>query len=133
MDCIFCKIIKGDISNYTVYSDTHALAFLDINPHALGHTVVIPRTHAETLLDLNEQLYHDFFVAVKKTMELLEKKLTPDGFNVGWNHGVVGGQVVPHLHVHIMPRWENDGGTNMHGIIHNPGDKSVEEIAKLFE
>jgi len=71
-------------------------------------------------------------LAVKKTMGLLQKKLRPDGFNVGWNSGVAGGQVVPHLHIHILPRYSGDGGGSIHSIIKNPGEKAVEEVAKLF-
>jgi len=132
MDCIFCKIIHGDIPNYTVYEDDYALAFLDIHPLVKGHTVVIPKVHAKILLDLSNEIVCDFFVDVKHVMELVENVFHPDGFTVGWNHGEAGGQVVPHLHVHILPRWDNDGGGNIHSIINNPGELSVEDVAKLF-
>lgn len=131
-DCIFCKIIAGDIPNHTVYEDSHSLAFLDIKPHAKGHTVVVPKVHAPTLFDFNEQLTHDFLFAVKRSMEIIQQRLQPEGYSVGWNHGEAGGQAIHHLHVHIMPRWEHDGGSNMHGIINNPGDATVEEVAALF-
>lgn len=132
MNCIFCKIVSGEIPNYTVYQDNHALAFLDIHPHAKGHTVVIPKIHAETIFDMNEELFKEMAPAIQKTAEILQHKLNPDGFSIGWNHGEAGGQVVPHLHVHIMPRWKNDGGGNIHSIVNNPGDASVADIAKLF-
>lgn len=132
MDCIFCKIGAKQLPSHIVYEDTHAVAFLDIHPHAKGHTVVIPRVHVENLLDLNEQLYHDFLVAVKKTMERISVVLHPDGFTIGWNHGEAGGQVVPHLHVHIFPRYEGDGGSSMHGVINNPSEVSVADIAQMF-
>jgi len=132
-DCIFCKITKGEIPNHTVYEDQKVLAFLDIHPHAKGHTVVIPKVHAETYFDLNEDLLEHLSLGIKRTMEKIDKVLNPDGYNVGWNHGTVAGQVVPHLHVHIMPRWEGDGSGSMHTIINNAGDKSVEEIAELFK
>ena len=131
-ECTFCKITAGELPNHTVYEDSHALAFLDITPHAKGHTVVVPKVHAATLFDFNEQLTHNFLFAVKRAMEIIDATLHPDGYNVGWNHGEAGGQAVHHLHVHIMPRWENDGGTNMHGIINNPGEMTVEEVAKSF-
>ena len=132
MDCIFCKIIKGEIPNYTVYEDEKVLAFLDINPHAKGHTVVIPKVHAETYFDLNEDLLEHLSLGIKRSMEKIDKTLNPDGYNVGWNQGEVAGQVVPHLHVHIMPRYEGDGGGSMHSIVNEVGDESVEEIAKKF-
>jgi len=132
-ECIFCKIVRGDIPNYTVYEDNHVLAFLDINPCAKGHTVVIPKVHSETLFDLNEDIIGNVFIAVKKVLEKIDIKLSPDGFNFGWNHGEAGGQSVPHLHVHVIPRWNNDGGGSMHSIVNKPGEQSVQEIAKFFE
>jgi len=132
-DCIFCKITKGEIPNYTVYEDKQVLAFLDINPHAKGHTVVIPKVHAETLLDLDEGLSKSLLVGVKRTMEKVDTVLHPEGYNVGVNHGEIAGQAVPHLHFHILPRYQGDGGGNVHSIVNNPGDKSVEELAELFK
>jgi len=132
MDCIFCKIGNHEIPNYTVYEDNHCLAFLDINPHAKGHTVIIPKVHAETFFDMNEELVKEFFPAVQKTMEKIEAVLHPEGYNVGWNQGVLGGQVVPHLHVHIFPRYPGDNGSSLHSIVNQPGDETVAEVAKLF-
>lgn len=131
-NCIFCKITKGEIPNYTVYEDEKVLAFLDIHPHAKGHTVIIPKVHAENYFDLNEDLLEHLSLGVKRTMEKIDKVLNPDGYNVGWNHGAVAGQVVPHLHIHIMPRWEGDGGGSMHSVISDDGGISVEEVSKLF-
>ncbi|OIO18655.1 MAG: HIT family protein [Candidatus Magasanikbacteria bacterium CG_4_10_14_0_8_um_filter_32_14] len=131
-NCIFCKIIAGEIPNYTLYEDDFTLAFLDITPRAKGHTLVIPKVHAENLLELDESHVKNLLLAVKKAQEKLDKVLKPDGYNIGWNHGEAGGQVVPHLHIHIMPRYVGDGGTNMHAIVNNPGSESVEENFKLF-
>ena len=131
-ECIFCKIVKGETPNYTVYEDENVLAFLDIYPHAKGHAVVIPKIHAETYFDLNEELLGKFSLGVKRAMEKIEKTLQPDGFNVGWNQDEVAGQVVPHLHVHIIPRYKGDSGGSMHSIITHPGEVSVEELAKFF-
>ncbi len=131
-NCIFCKIVHGQIPNFTVYQDEHTLPFLDIHPVTKGHTVVIPKVHAETLLDLNGEITKEFFLGVQHALERVEKILSPDGFSIGWNHGRAGGQAVPHLHVHIIPRSEGDGGGSMHSIIKKPSDVSVEELAKLF-
>ena len=130
--CIFCKIARGEIPCHKVYKDAHAIAFLDIKPHARGHTVVIPRTHAETSFDLGEKEIYELTMAVQNTMKRIQAILSPDGFNVGWNHNPAGGQVVPHLHVHIFPRYTDDGGGSMHSIIKNPGKDSVDEIAGMF-
>lgn len=132
-DCIFCKIIAGEIPNYTVYEDEHVLAFLDIHPRAKGHTLVIPKVHAETFLDLNEDLIQYITLGLRRSMERIEHVLHPDGYNVGWNQLEAGGQEVPHLHIHIMPRYLNDGGGNMHSIINKPSNTPVEEIFNLFK
>ena len=132
MDCIFCKIMKKEVPCHKVYEDDSVLAFLDVKPHAKGHTVVIPKVHAETVFDLDDDVLEKLIVAVKKVMEMIKEKLTPDGFNVGWNHNTAGGQIVPHLHIHIMPRYNDDGGGSMHSIVNNP-QVSVEGVAKLFE
>ncbi len=131
-ECIFCKIIKGEIPNHTILEDDNFLAFLDIQPRAKGHTVVIPKKHAERLTDLSDEDTAGILPFVKKTAAKLQEKLSPDGFNIGWNDGKAAGQVVPHLHIHILPRWSEDGGGNMHSIVNNPGDVEVEEIIKLF-
>ncbi|MBP7992811.1 MAG: HIT family protein [Candidatus Magasanikbacteria bacterium] len=132
MDCIFCKIINKEIPNYTVYEDDHVLAFLDIFPHAEGHTVVIPKVHAHNLVELSQDFIEPLFSGVKKVQEKLMVALNPEGFSVGWNHGEAGGQAVPHLHIHILPRWNNDGGGSMHSLtkkLENPDVKAV--FAKL--
>jgi len=131
MDCIFCKISNGDIPAQKVFENDSTLAFLDNKPHTKGHTVVIPKKHGETIFDFEDSVLQMLIVDVKKVMSLLQEKLNPDGFNVGWNHNTAGGQVVPHLHVHVMPRWNGDGGGSMHSIVKNPSD--VDEVAKLFE
>ena len=129
MDCVFCKIGKGKIPCSKVMEDKENLAFLDIHPHAPGHTVVIPKAHAETIFDMEDTKVKGLFLLVKKVMKKLER-LEPEGFNVGWNHLEAGGQVVPHLHIHILPRFKGDGGGSMHSIIKNPGKKSVEEVGR---
>ena len=131
-DCIFCKILAKQVPNHTVYEDDFVLAFLDIFPHAKGHTVVIPKNHKNNFFEFNDEEAKALILGVKKTMERIDKVLQPEGFNVGWNEKPAGGQVVPHLHVHIFPRYTGDGGGSVHSIIKNPGDLSVEEIAKLF-
>lgn len=133
LDCIFCKIIKKEIPCHVVYEDETVLAFLDVKPHTQGHTVVIPKKHAVRIFDLEDEAITNLFVKVKRVMEKLDVKLNPDGFNVGWNHNTAAGQIVPHLHIHIMPRYINDGGGSMHSIIKNPGNRSVEEVAKLLK
>ena len=130
--CIFCKIIAGDIPCHKIYEDENYLAFLDIHPHALGHSVVIPKNHANDIFDLPIELQKKLIPSVKNVMEKIKNVLKPAGFNVGWNNGVTAGQVIPHMHIHIFPRYENDDGGSMHSIIKNPGKMNIDDVAKLF-
>lgn len=130
--CIFCKILRKEIPNYTVYEDAETLAFLDIFPCTKGHVVVIPKIHAETVFELTEEKMQILFGSVQKVMNRMQEVLKPEGLNVGWNHGKVGGQAVPHVHIHILPRWSNDGGGSMHSIVKKESDMKVEDVAKLF-
>lgn len=132
-NCIFCKIGKGEIPAHKIYEDKEVLAFLDVKPHTKGHTVVILKEHGVTIFDYADKKLQELMVAVRKTMEKIQKVLQPDGFNVGWNHHSAAGQVVPHLHIHIMPRYIGDNGGSMHSIIKNPGNMNLEEIRRLFE
>ncbi|MCX6779869.1 MAG: HIT family protein [Candidatus Magasanikbacteria bacterium] len=133
MNCIFCKIINKEVPNYTVYEDENVLAFLDIFPVAKGHTVVIPKKHFETPLEMSTEEFKNFSAGVHIALQRVETILSPGGFNVGWNQKEAGGQAVPHLHVHIIPRYEGDGGGNMHSIVKNPGDKTPAELFELFK
>ncbi|MEK7625358.1 MAG: HIT family protein [Patescibacteria group bacterium] len=132
-DCLFCKISSGEISCHKVFEDEFVLAFLDIHPCSKGHTVVIPKQHAVEMKDMKHKVWLTLMNGVKLTAELVDKKLKPAGLNIGINNRPAAGQAVGHVHWHIIPRYENDGGGSMHSIIRsaNPGD--VEKIAKLFQ
>lgn len=121
-----------EIPNYTVYEDDRFLAFLDIFPHAVGHTVVIPKQHGETIFDYDDATISDLNLVIKKTMEKIQGALAPEGFTVGWNHGDAGGQAVPHLHVHIFPRWNGDGGGSMHSVVPKGKEINVAEVYAKF-
>lgn len=132
MSCLFCKIVKGEIPNYTIYEDDETLAFLDIFPLSKGHTVIIPKKHFVNLEDLTNKDWQNISLAIKNSLEKINVILNPDGCNVGINNKEAGGQEVGHVHWHIIPRYHSDGGGSIHSIIKNPGNKKVEEIAKLF-
>ena len=125
--CVFCKIIKKEIPAEIIYEDNIALAVLDVNPVTAGHTLVVPKKHCQTVLELAEKEIGLFWQTVNKTMEILKNGLEPDGFTIGINHGKAAGQVIEHLHVHILPRFHNDGGGNIHSIINNPPELSLEQ------
>lgn len=132
MDCLFCKIVAGEIPCHKVYEDENTLAFLDIHPHAKGHTVVIPKKHAATIWDINTETFELVAAGLQTAAGKVQDTLQPDGMNIGINNGKAAGQAVGHMHWHILPRWNGDGGGSIHAIIKNPGDASVEELAKLF-
>jgi len=132
-DCLFCKIGRKEIASEIVYENKDAVAFLDINPRAPGHTVVIPTEHAKTILDLSDGAVGPVFLTVKKVVAMLKGAFKPDGFTIGINHGRASGQIVDHLHIHIFPRWKNDKGTSMHGVVDNPPKESLKEIAEKIK
>ncbi|MEI6597253.1 MAG: HIT family protein, partial [bacterium] len=103
-NCIFCKIITGEIPSYKVYEDEQILAFLDINPVNHGHTLVVPKKHFVNIEETDEQVLYLIIKIVKKIGASLKKNLGVAGYNVLENNDPVAGQIVPHLHFHIIPR-----------------------------
>lgn len=130
MDCIFCKIAKGEIPAEVVYEDAGAVGILDLSPRALGHTMVIPKSHAENILGVPAGEVGPLFRAVQGIVGLLERALHPDGFTIGVNHGKASGQAVDHLHVHVIPRWHGDGGGSVHSVVENPPTEPLAAVRK---
>lgn len=132
MDCLFCKIVKGEIPSYKVYESADVLAFLDIKPCSKGHTVVIPKKHFATVAEMDEANWQKLNAGLLQAAKKVESVLRPDGLNVGLNNGPAAGQAIAHLHWHIIPRFINDGGGSMHSIVKS-GEVDVEAVAKLFK
>lgn len=109
MDCIFCKIIAGEIPSFKVYEDEFTLAFLDINPVNPGHTLVVPKKHAANIEEADEQMLCHIMKTVKKVGFSLKNNLGAPGYNVLENNDPASGQIVPHLHFHLVPRMADDG------------------------
>lgn len=130
MDCLFCKIIAKEIPSYIIYEDADALAVLDIQPRAPGHTMVLPKVHAATILELPGEKIGPVFAAVKAVAQKLKDVLSCDGLTIGINHGRVSGQLVDHLHIHLMPRWKDDGGLSIHSVVSNTPREPLEIIYK---
>jgi len=105
-DCIFCKIVKGEIPCHKVYEDDYVLSFLDITPRTEGHTLVIPKKHYENIYELPDEEIGNYFKGLKKTAMILKKKLNARGMNILNNNGEVAGQFVFHLHFHLLPKYE---------------------------
>ena len=121
-DCLFCRIIAGQSAAERVYEGEGAVAFLDVMPAATGHTLVVPKVHAPTLTDLDDESIGQLFRAVKVVMTKLNKALHPNAFHVGWNHGPAAGQHVFHLHVHVLPRRRAGAGIQALGEGGTRGD-----------
>ena len=132
--CLFCKIAKKEIPAAIFYEDDKTMSFLDIKPHSLGHSVVILKNHSENILDTNEVDLSNLFFTVKKTAAILQKALNPDGFTIGINHGEIAGQLIKHLHIHIIPRYKGDGGGSIHSAVNNPPKEPLDNImAKILQ
>ena len=107
-DCVFCAIAAGEIPCFKVYEDESTLAYLDINPFAKGHTLVIPKLHSANLLETDDAALAALVARVKRVAAHLKDALGCDGFNILQNNGEAAGQTVHHLHFHIVPRWNGD-------------------------
>lgn len=128
-DCIFCKIINGDIPCMKVYEDDVCLAYLDINPDSDGHTLIIPKKHYKDIYDIpNDTLSHIYDIS-KKIMDMLKEKLGCDGFTLLQNNGSI--QEVKHYHLHIKPYYNDKKSIELiknKALIKDP--KEVYEIIK---
>ncbi len=128
-DCLFCKIINGEIPCHKVYEDNNTFAFLDIGPVCKGHTLIIPKNHANTMQDGTQ----DDAVSIMKTVytiaPVIMKALGASGYNLGMNHGLSGGQDIFHTHMHFMPRHD---GTMRKFDKQKVANEELENIANLI-
>ena len=115
-DCIFCAIVNGDIPARTVTTTDETIAFLDVNPLAPGHTLVIPKGHYETIADAPPSVRNAVFQQLAALAEPVEAAVGADASNIGINNGAEAGQEIPHLHGHIVPRFMDDGGKPIHAV-----------------
>jgi len=137
MDCIFCKIRDGEIPSYKVYEDENVMAFLDITQGTKGHTLVIPKTHANNVYDVDEETIANVFRVVPKLANALKEAFDPIGLNIV-NNNDQPLQSVFHFHVHLIPRYEGDGMVlstiNNYGKITNREfEDIVEDIKKALD
>ena len=107
-NCIFCKIVAGEIPSIKIWEDSEFISFLDTKPIGEGHTLVVPKKHFNTLMDLNKNVSKKYIDAIRKTGEVLMERYSSDGFNSVLNNGEAAGQVVNHVHFHLLPRKKGD-------------------------
>jgi histidine triad (HIT) family protein len=133
--CLFCGIVAGKIPAKKVYEDEHAFAFLDINPRNPGHTLVIPKKHYETLLDMPEKDAGKVFESVRKVAGMVMAGTKSQGLSIGQSNGQAAGQVVRHVLFHVIPRFMNEGQPGLEGIIPSKkiDDASMDRIAQTIK
>lgn len=126
-NCIFCKIIAGEIPSHTLYEDDKFKVILDVGPATKGHALILPKNHYANLYELPEEDAADTIKLAKRMMTRMTDKLNCDGFNIVQNNGEVAGQTVFHFHMHLIPRYKNDGEI----LKYVAGEPSQEDLAQL--
>lgn len=107
-NCIFCKIARGQIPSHSIYEDDDFKVIMDINPASRGHAIILPKNHAANLFELQEEDASKIMGIAQKCAAAMKTTLQYDGINILQNNGEIAGQTVFHLHVHLIPRYEND-------------------------
>lgn len=125
MDCLFCKIINGDIPSNTIYEDELVKVFLDISPNTNGHMLIVPKKHVVTVYDIDSNLANHIIEVERKMYDLLKEKLGCIGLTVAQNNDY--GQEVKHYHVHLIPRYSDDGWKM------NFNQTSLKDVNEVFD
>jgi len=129
-DCIFCKIVNKEIPATILFEDNDLLVFMDIGPIIKGHALVIPKKHYDPIAQTPDKLLAKLHIAAKRIAATQMNALGADGVNIMQNNGAAAGQEVPHIHVHVIPRFEDDG----HHWNWNPKKyNDFEEMAELAD
>ncbi|MDO8521749.1 MAG: HIT family protein [bacterium] len=121
-ECIFCKIVAGELSSFKVYEDDETFAFLDIRPVNPGHTLVVPKHHSVNIFDVGAEDWTAVIKVVRSLSAVIERATEADGININMNNREHAGQVVDHLHVHIIPRFKGDGFKLWHQTPYKEGE-----------
>jgi histidine triad (HIT) family protein len=122
-DCVFCKIVAGSIPCFRLHDDAATIAFMDINPANPGHALAVAKGHWPTIHDIPVDVIGNVAATAKRVASAVERTLTPDGINLVQANGPGAAQSVPHFHMHILPRWKDDGlHINWHPT---PGDMAA--------
>lgn len=128
-DCIFCKIANGEIPSRTIYEDQLFRVILDLNPAARGHALILPKDHSTSLYELPEETAAAVLVLAKKLAMIMRERLGCDGLNLVQNNGETAGQTVSHFHLHMIPRYADDG-QKIGWIPGKPSQEELDEVRK---
>ena len=128
MDCLFCKIIANELPSLKVYEDHDTIAFLELFPSAPGHTMVIHKRHGNNIFEYSQDELGSMMGTVQTVSEKIEKALKTDSITIGINHKERKG--VPHLHIHLIPRWDDDRGHVIQGVVTHKKQEDREVIAE---
>ncbi|EIJ81957.1 histidine triad (HIT) protein [Bacillus methanolicus PB1] len=131
-ECIFCKIVNGEIPSAKVYENEHVLAFLDISQVTEGHTLVIPKIHKENVYELTPEIARNLFEVVPEISNAIKKAYNPAGMNLVNNNGETAGQTVFHYHIHIIPRYGKGDGFGAVWKTHT-SEYTSEDLKKIAE
>lgn len=133
-DCIYCKIIAGELPSQKVYEDDIVVAFLDINPVNHGHTLVVPKEHFANLYETPDKILCHMMEVIKKLSITIKSAMGADGINLEMNNDPIAGQVIFHTHIHIVPRLEGDGLKHWPGTPYGEGEweATAEKIKKVL-
>lgn len=131
-NCIFCKIIQGEIPSAKVYEDEEVFAFLDISQVTKGHTLIIPKKHVENIYETNEEIASSLFARVPKIANALKKAYQPAGINILNNNGKAAGQTVFHIHIHLIPRYDESDGFDAKWVTNNEA-YTPEDLAEIAQ
>ena len=126
-DCIFCKIAAGEIPSRKIYEDSDLIAIMDLNPTSKGHSLIIPKEHCTNIYDIDEDIAAKVMKTAKKLATKMTVALNCDGFNLLQNNGETAGQTMFHFHMHLIPRYVNDGQK----ILWTPGESTPEELEEV--
>ena len=131
-DCIFCKIVSGEIPSFSIYEDDDTLAFMDINPANEGHALVIPKEHAANVHTVSDEAMVATVISAKKVAAAIDRTLNPEGLNLLQCNGPAAAQSVMHFHMHVLPRRDGDELKLNWGL--EPGDMdAIGELAERIE
>ena len=128
-DCIFCKIANGQIPSKTLYEDEDFRVILDLGPATEGHALILPKEHAANLFELSEELAAKALLVAQKIAVRMKNTLGCDGLNLVQNNGEAAGQTVSHFHIHVIPRYKNDG-QNINWVPGSPSQEELEAVCK---